>query len=214
MNKTISILGRKGGTGKSTIARSLLVRARERFRDRSSALIDADIGQHTALAWAQRRSENGLEEVRCLQVSSRAETLHWSKDFGITIVDGPPGTDSLSRDLAKSSSLIVIPSGPSLDDLETSVRYGHECYEVSRGKTAIIFVLIKVDSEREIAQAKEYIVRSGHQVLSGTIPSRVSIRDALDAGRGLSEIPFSTLRASGSALLDELYDELGKDLKW
>ena len=106
--KTLAILSRKGGTGKTTLAVHLAVAATQ--AGHTTALIDLD-PQASACQWSDIRQEDtpvviSAHEARLPEVLAKAE------QHGVTlaILDTPPKSDSL--DTAEASNYVLIPCQP------------------------------------------------------------------------------------------------------
>ena len=116
--QTISILGQKGGTGKTTTALALAVAATR--AGRSVAVIDLD-PQTTATNWADRRkTEDSLSVVSC-QVARLRFVLDAAKNEGadIVIIDTPAKSSEAGIEAARSADVVIVPVRPQIYDLET-----------------------------------------------------------------------------------------------
>ena len=116
--QTISILGQKGGTGKTTTALALAVAASQ--AGRSVAVIDLD-PQTTATNWADRRkADDGLTVVSC-QVSRLRYVLNAAKNEGadIAVIDTPAKSSEAGIEAARSANMVFVPVRPQIYDLET-----------------------------------------------------------------------------------------------
>ncbi|MCY4403567.1 MAG: AAA family ATPase [Candidatus Poribacteria bacterium] len=113
--KTIAIVSRKGGTGKTTLAISLSVAAEK--AGHTTALIDLD-PQASAAEWRDTR-EDDTPAVISAHSSRLQSTLHLAKENGatLTILDTAPHTESAVLDAADAADFAVIPCKPSLIDL-------------------------------------------------------------------------------------------------
>jgi CobQ/CobB/MinD/ParA family nucleotide binding protein len=122
--RLLTILGSKGGVGKSTLASNLLVAAGLQGLD----VVGMDLDNQGSLAaWAAKRHATGTEPV----VRTIAEHLTgWRRALPagkaeLVIADTPPGLldddhRAASRELALASQLVLIPAlaeGPTLEML-------------------------------------------------------------------------------------------------
>lgn len=120
----IAICSRKGGTGKSLLARSLAVAAL--MDGRQAAVIDCDV-QASCLKWAARREAKGTPAV----IEAAGESGLWghlgtridritdrAPGSAVVLVDSPPHAGDLIREIMGASDLVLIPVRPFPDDLE------------------------------------------------------------------------------------------------
>lgn len=117
----IALLNQKGGVGKTTLATHLAgVFAR---RGQSVMVIDAD-PQGSALDWARRRAQLGLERTFGV-IGLARETLHIeapqiARHVDHIIIDGPPRVTALARSALLAADVALIPVQPSAYDLWAS----------------------------------------------------------------------------------------------
>lgn len=105
--KTLAILSRKGGTGKTTLAVNLAVAA-ERAGHRV-AIIDLD-SQASASEWSDWRDAE-TPAVISVHSARLPQVLHKLQQDSITfaILDTPPKIEDIAGDAAKAADLAVIP---------------------------------------------------------------------------------------------------------
>ena len=114
--KTLAILSRKGGSGKSTVAVHLAVAAEH--AGHTTALIDLD-PQASAVKWSHRR-DGDSPVVISAHSTLLGQVLATASARGVSlcILDTSPHSESAALDAAKVSDLAVIPSRPAIFDLE------------------------------------------------------------------------------------------------
>lgn len=114
--KTLGILSRKGGSGKSTVAVHLAVAAEN--AGQTTAVIDLD-PQASAVKWSQRRT-GASPVVISAHSTLLKQVLETASDQGVSlcILDTSPHSETAALDAAKVSDLAVIPSRPAIFDLE------------------------------------------------------------------------------------------------
>lgn len=114
---TISVIGQKGGTGKTTTVLGLAVAAAQAGHD--VAVIDLD-PQATAANWKDRR-ENENPPVVSAQASRLKPTLQAAKDSGVdyVFIDTAGRSDDSALNAARSADLVLIPSRPNIVEVET-----------------------------------------------------------------------------------------------
>ena len=114
---TISIIGQKGGTGKTTAVLGLAVAAARAGHD--VAVIDLD-PQATAANWKDRRNEENPPVVSA-QASRLRQTLEAAKSGGVefAFVDTAGRSDDSALNAARVANLVLIPSRPNIVEVET-----------------------------------------------------------------------------------------------
>jgi chromosome partitioning protein len=113
--QTIALIGQKGGSGKTTLATALAVRA---ARDgRSVALIDLD-PQGSATKWAEHRAGENPAIVSC-QIFMLPKMLEKAREGGadLTIIDTPGKIEQAAVEAAKAADLALIPVRATAFDL-------------------------------------------------------------------------------------------------
>lgn len=114
---TISIIGQKGGTGKTTAVLGLAVAAARAGHD--VAVIDLD-PQATAANWKDRRNEENPPVVSA-QASRLRQTLEAARTGGVefAFVDTAGRSDDSALNAARVADLVLIPSRPNIVEVET-----------------------------------------------------------------------------------------------
>ena len=116
--KTIAILSRKGGTGKTMLATHLSVEAER--NGHTTALIDLDPQASTA-KWGDQREDDTPVVIEA-PASRLDHWLDFVEENGATfaVIDTPPDIDTFALKIAKKASFVVIPCGTSKADLEAN----------------------------------------------------------------------------------------------
>lgn len=114
--KTVAILSRKGGTGKTTIATNLAIAAEK--AGHTTALIDLD-PQSSAAKWGDNR-EGDTPAVISTHSERLPNILKLAEENGATfvILDTAPHTEASALDAARSADIAIIPCKPALIDLQ------------------------------------------------------------------------------------------------
>ena len=203
----ISVISQKGGVGKSTVARMV---AREFAANGWAVKVaDLDISQSTSFKWRSRRLQGGLEpDVPVEMFGSVKKALEDGGHYDLLIIDGAPHATEATKEAAKASDLVIIPTGLSVDDLEPTVLLAHELAKLIEPKR-IVFTLSRVgNSSAEVQESRAYLERSGYKVLGGELPDQVGYRRALDEGRTVTETRFATLNQKADQVAQAIMDKL------
>ncbi len=118
--KTLAILSRKGGTGKTTLTVNLAVAAEQ--AGHKVAIVDLD-SQASASEWSDWRvSGTGKTTPAVISVHSARlpQVLHKLQQDGTTfaVFDTPPKIEDIAADAAKAADLAIIPCKLSAFDLK------------------------------------------------------------------------------------------------
>ena len=114
--KTLAILSRKGGTGKTTLATHLSVAAE--CAGHTTALIDLD-PQSSAAKWRDNR-DGDTPAVIATHTERLRKILKVAEKNGATlaILDTAPHTEIAALDAARASDMALVPCKPALIDLQ------------------------------------------------------------------------------------------------
>ena len=107
------------------------------------------------------------------------------------------------------SDLVVIPTGPTTDDLRPQIKLADEFQDAGINTSRIVFVLNNVATTPDGPEARdafEGIQRAGFRAIKQAIPKRASYQHAQNAGRSISEAPHPSLKSIASAAVIEIYE--------
>jgi chromosome partitioning protein len=146
--KTLALLARKGGAGKTTIAIHLAVAAVQ--AGRRVVLVDAD-PQRSAGDWWRTRAADTPELVECDAGKVGEVVAAARKDrVDLVVVDTRPSVEADTAVVAKLADLVLIPTRPSFPDLRA---IGATVDVVRAVRRPAWIVLNGVPSGRGIAEA-------------------------------------------------------------
>jgi len=205
----ISILSQKGGVGKSTLVRTL---ATEYARnDWSVKIADMDLKQKTTTEWNCARMEAGIAPSIAVEPFAKVkDVLKQDGQYDLLLFDGAGQADAQTLQIAKSSDLVILPSGITRDDLVPQIRLAHEMRKKGVDKLRIGMCLSRVGaSQSETTLAKEFIEEAGYTYL-GYIPEKTSIGQAHDAGYAANETRFASITKTVDILVQNIGDLLTK----
>lgn len=212
MPMVVAFVSQKGGVGKSTLARALgLVVAHGGL---SVLIADLDVQQSTAVHWHKvRQASDSDVEIEVRSFATINDVLIEAEDYDVVIIDAPGRVSRTTLDIARASHLVVIPTGPSLDDLHPAVLLHHELTQAGIGTTRIVCALCRTLSKDEERDAREYLEEAGCAVLPGALPERTAYRTALNRGRAVTETENADLNATADALIEALLNRIAQQFE-
>lgn len=207
MPVVVSFIGQKGGVGKSTLARAFAaVAARGKIK---VILADLDVNQQTAVRWARMRTARGsVFPVQAEAFNSIEETLAETKKFDLIVVDTPGHASPETLAIARSSQVVVLPTGASTDDLYPTVLLLYELEQMEIPKERLAVALCRLLELREETAARKYIATAGFEALAGSIPERAGYRSAHNLGQALTETPDQALNRRARILMESLLEKV------
>jgi chromosome partitioning protein len=179
----LSVIGQKGGNGKTTTALGLAVAASLAARD--VAIIDLD-PQATAANWSDRRGKETPAVVSC-QVSRLAQVLTAAKGGAdLAIIDTPgKSTDALIA-AAKAADFVLIPIQPQLYDIETLTGLKDVLTLAGNPPAAVVVNRAPIQGKRHI-ETQEAAITQGFTVCPVVIFARTAHGDAGNIGQAAAE---------------------------
>jgi chromosome partitioning protein len=198
---TISLLGQKGGTGKTTVALGLAVAA---FRaGKVVAVIDLD-PQASAANWKDRRAENNPAVVSA-QSSRLKQTLAAAEDMGaeIVIIDTAGRNDDSALSAARHGDLVLIPTRTNIVELEALPASADILRLAGNPAAFVVLNGIHPTANRQVAEARELVSKTFGLVCAPVhICHRAAYADAMTTGRTPQELDED---GKAAAELDALF---------
>ena len=186
--RLLTILGPKGGVGKSTIASNMLVAARLDGLDAVGLDLDH---QASFLSWAETRAASGREPVATV-VPGRAATWRQTMPAAeIVVADTPPGLEAEETvagllDLARASRVVLIPS---LTDEPTLIKLASLGTALREADVPVAFVLNTVrPGNLDLAGARATLAGAA-ELCPVEVPYRAHVPRAMGAGLAVVEEP-------------------------
>jgi chromosome partitioning protein len=186
----VTLMGQKGGVGKSTTAICLGMAAFE--RGLSTLLVDAD-PQATLRTWSEVAAEHrrpvptvvamGASMHRPGQLDAVAKSYDW------TFIDCPPRHGDVQRSALMISDLAILPCGPSASDvwaLSASLELVRSARELRDSLLACILITRKQPRTALGKDARSVLESSELPVLESELSYRVAYQEALAAGTGIT----------------------------
>jgi chromosome partitioning protein len=208
MTTVVAFVSQKGGVGKSTLSRAL---AREAAAGGLKVKVaDLDTQQGTSVDWNRTRLEAGIEPVVSVEsFKTAAQALSMAEHFDLLILDGPARTSQATLEIARAASLVVQPTGASLDDLRPAVREFHALVKAGVPHNRLAFALNRIGTPAEETDARSYLAEAGYGVLDGCLVERPAYRQAQNGGHAVTETRYAALNARADSLIQALIDRIG-----
>jgi len=211
MMKTIAIVSRKGGSGKSTVAAQLAVGLH--LRGHNVLVADTDPQRSVADVFRQRARPGPACEISAAEKLIVLKSQVALRRFDVMIVDVPGGhADNLVL-AAAASDLAVIVSRPTYIDLCATA---YSCQAVRQlGKPGLVVLnqaaLPRCGREHpSVAKARRAIEVLGTPVSPAILRSRSAYQHSAELGLGVGEIDADS--AAGreiSSLCEDVAERLG-----
>jgi chromosome partitioning protein len=201
----IAFASQKGGVGKSTRCRALAVEA---IRAGLKTIVsDLDAAQGTVHEWAKDRAKLGLEPPVTVRLCRTAtEALDGAGEVDLLLVDGPAKADVETLALARVADLIVQPCGGGLDDLRPAIRTFNGLIDRGVPRDRLLMALVRVGSEAEASNARDYLEVAGYACANGWLPERLTYRTLHNAGQSITEAKIPGLRSAAEMLVQSIID--------
>ena len=201
----IAFASQKGGVGKSTLCRALAVEA---IRAGLKTIVsDLDAAQGTVHEWAKDRAKLGFEPPVTVRLCrTAAEALDGAGEVDLLLVDGPAKADVETLALARVADLIVQPCGGGLDDLRPAIRTFNGLIDRGVPRDRLLMALVRVGSEAEASNARDYLEVAGYACANGWLPERLTYRTLHNAGQSITEAKIPGLRSAAEMLVQSIID--------
>lgn len=207
MGTIIGFVSQKGGVGKSTLARGI---SREAAANGLNVKIaDLDVQQGTSVNWYRRRLAAGIEPIFSVEsFKTASQALKLAAQFDYLIIDGPARASAATLEIARAATLIIQPTGSSVDDLEPAVLTFHELVRDGIPRGCLAFALTRVGTDAEESEARAYITQAGYTSLTGSIQERPAYRQASNVGLSITETRYPQLNKRADALIQAMVDQI------
>ena len=186
--KTLALLARKGGAGKTTLAVHLAVIAVQ--AGKRVLLVDTDPQRSTA-AWWRSREADTPELVEC-EAGDLPQVLAAARADGVelAVIDTRPSLEADTATVARLSDFVLIPTRPTILDLRAIGATVEVVQAVNRrGAIVLNAVLAGRDGEEspQAAEAREALAAYALEVAPVAVANRVALGHALVDGLAVTE---------------------------
>lgn len=205
--QVLSVIGQKGGSGKTTTSLGLAVQAT--LAGRVVAVVDLD-PQTTASNWSDRRGKESPAVVSC-QVSRLQHVLETAEKGGVdlAIIDTPgKSTDALIA-AAKASDFVLMPLQPQLYDIETIASLKDVLTLAGNPPNAILINRAPIQGKRHL-ETQEAVEALGMKVCPLVVYARAAHGDSGNIGQ--TAVEYEPKGKAGGEIL-ALYSYIAKALK-
>ena len=184
---TISILGQKGGTGKTTVALGLAVAA---FRaGKVVAVVDLD-PQASAANWKDRRADDAPAVVSA-QSSRLKQTLAAAEEMGaeVVIIDTAGRSDDSALNAARHANLVLIPTLTNIVELEALPAAADILRLAGSPLAFVVLNGIHPTATRQASEARDLVQKTfGLTCAPVYLCHRAAYADAMTTGRTPQEL--------------------------
>ena len=173
MSIVVAFVSKKGGVGKSTLARALATVAVR--RGLLTTLADLDSEQRTTTRWQRLRERNAILPSLTVKAFDNADgAIASEQDVDVLILDAPGHAPRETLEAASVAHLIVQPSGAGFDDLQPAVDLFYQLAAAGISKSRLLIVLSRICSMQK-KKMPEPILRS--QISRSCQDQSPSVRD-------------------------------------
>ena len=198
MTVVVAFVSRKGGVGKSTLARALAAIAVR--RGLSTTLADLDTDQHTSMRWHRLRERQGVVPRLVVRPYRDVDAaITGEQDADLLIMDAPGHAPVETREITSVAHMVIQPTNACFDDLQPAVDLFYKLAASGIPKSRLSIALSRMHDIAEEAAARAYIKVADFEVLPGATTERPGYRDAHN--RGLAFIENSNEDMQGPAFL-------------
>jgi chromosome partitioning protein len=201
----ISLINQKGGVGKTTTA--INIASALSLRKHKVLMVDAD-PQGSVLQWQSTGANRDFEVVQLSMPELSAKIGNHRAAFDHVVIDSPPALSHISREIAASSDLAIIPIAPSSLDIWSSretIQLVADAGRRRRNLAARLLVYRKIPGTRLAAEARDALNSYGVEIFKTEISQRIAYVEAIVSGVSvLKYSPNSVAAREIRSLCDEI----------
>lgn len=200
----VSFISQKGGVGKSVLAR--LFATELTGAGYKTRIADLDVNQATSTRWTTVRLDAHHEPpIDTRFYKSVGSAIREAEGCDLLIFDGKPAADSVATEAALKSTLVVLPTSASHDDLQPTAQLVHALLNAKIPAKRILIVLVGQMTPMTEADARASLTNAGMRVADARLRKLTSYQTALDQGLSPSEVwGKPSLRDEAVAVAEEI----------
>lgn len=181
--KIIVVAAQKGGSGKTTLTRSLAVAASQ--EGRRVLMLDLDPQQSLREWWQGREGEAPVMLDADPPPGRLGATLDAVRPrFDVVLVDTPPSVSPWLADVLALADLVLVPVRPSPDDVRAA--RGTLALLASTGRP-FAFVLSQATTRARLTEDVAQALARHGRVAPSTLGARVAYAESAGTGQGVTE---------------------------
>ena len=201
----ISLINQKGRVGKTTTA--INIASALSSKKLNVLMVDAD-PQGSVLQWQSTGANREFDVVQLPASELHDEIGKHRRAFDHVVIDSPPALSHVSREIAASSDLAIIPIAPSSLDIWSSRETIQLVTDVGRKRPGLavrLLVYRKIPGTRLAAEARDALNSYGLDVFKTEISQRIAYVEAIVSG--VSVLKYSPNSVAAREILS-LCDEI------
>ena len=182
--KVIAVANSKGGTGKTTLASALSVRAAQ--ESKRVAMIDLD-PQKSLVAWWQRRGKTDNPTIfEGAETAADAVEALALDGWDWVFLDGPPNFLTVIDEMIRAADFVLIPVKPSMIDVLAT----QDANAIAREANATFAVVFNEVGPREriVHKARELLFSVDVPIFDTAIVRRTSHIMGMTVGKSAAEV--------------------------
>ena len=182
--KVIAVVNSKGGTGKTTLASALSVRAAK--ESKRVAMVDLD-PQRSLVAWWQRRGKSDNPTIfEGAETAADAVEALALDGWDWVFLDGPPNFLTVIDEMIKAADFVLIPVKPSMIDILAT----QDAVAMAREANATFAVVFNEVGPREriVDKARELLFSADVPILDTAVVRRTSHITGMTVGKSAAEV--------------------------
>ncbi len=165
-------------------------------------LADFDIEQRSCLRWQAQRKARALKpEIDVAKFSKQAKLEQVADRYDVVVMDTRGRYDELSLELAKTSDVIFLPCGFSMDDISPTLNVIAEFRSEGIASSHVAVVFCRTgDSQRQAQHARSILRMNNIIALEAVLPQRDGFASLSGTGRTGREAQGAALQTIATAM--------------
>lgn len=211
--KVISVIGQKGGTGKTTVA--LHIAACAQAAGIPTAVIDTD-PQGSAFKWYERREAEDPQITREMDADAlpRLAKAARANGVGLLVIDTPGKAETMALAACELADMIMVPTAPTQFDLETLGTVKRTVRIAERlDRSFVVLNKCPTNTKKPAADAEDAVQAMGLSLVPLRLHQRDDFSAAMKGGQVAQEYdPRNKAAAEAAALFEWIRSQLSLTL--